>query len=310
MDIEIEGLVALREALKGELGAATLRFVRDVLALPGRVIVCGMGKSGHIGRKVAATLTSTGTPSLFMHPAEASHGDLGMVTSHDMILAFSWSGETKELGDIASYCQRYGVPLAVVTSRRDSWLGATADIVLELPGAKEACPHGLAPTTSTMLQLSLGDAIAIALLEQREFTPANFHRFHPGGKLGSSLRTVGQLMRPMPMVAFVKKEASMSEVVLQMTSQSLGSAFVVTDDMEVLGIVTDGDLRRHMTGDLLALPVSKVFTPNPYTCSPDILGVTALTIMTRHKVNALAVVENRKLVGILTMHMLLSAGIS
>lgn len=310
VELEVEGLQGLRRAIGEGLHVAIADTVARILGIGGRVIVCGMGKSGHIARKVAATLSSTGTPSIFMHPAEASHGDLGMVTEHDLILAFSWSGETRELHDVTSYSRRYAIPFVAVTSRADSTLGRAADIVLALPVMTEACPHGLAPTTSTLMQLVLGDIIAVALLEAREFTPANFHRFHPGGKLGSGLRTVGDLMRRMPDVAFVRTTATMDEVVLQMTSKSFGSAFVVDDAMAIVGVVTDGDLRRHMTRDFLSLAVTEVMTPGPVTCGPDILGSAALHLMTRRKVNAVAVVEGGRLAGVLTMHTLLSAGVS
>ncbi|KQT84027.1 KpsF/GutQ family sugar-phosphate isomerase [Aurantimonas sp. Leaf443] len=309
LDVQIAGMTTLREALADGLDAALSQVVDLVLGSSGRVIVSGMGKSGHIGRKIAATLASTGTPAFFMHPAEASHGDLGMVAGDDLVLALSWSGETRELGDIASYTRRYQVPLVAVTSERDSTLGRAADLVLALPKVTEACPHGLAPTTSTLLQLALGDAIAIALLERRSFTPAHFHRFHPGGKLGSILRTAGDLMRRAPDIAAVGPQVTLGAAVIEMTTRSLGSAFVVDEEDRVLGVVTDGDLRRHLRGDFLARPVCEVMTPRPVSCAPDMLGSAALALMSRHKVNALAVVSGERIVGVLTMHMLLAAGI-
>jgi arabinose-5-phosphate isomerase len=308
--VELAGLQSLQAAILGELGPALEKVVELVIASKGRLIVSGMGKSGHVGRKIAATLTSTGTPSFFLHPAEASHGDLGMVTQDDVVLAISWSGESRELGDVVSYAKRYRVPLIAVTSRADSTLGKAADVPLILPQATEACPHGLAPTTSTLLQLALGDVIAVALLRQRDFTPANFHRFHPGGKLGSSLKSVGDLMRRPGHIAAVTPDQDMRTVILAMTSHSVGSAIVVDGHEAVLGIITDGDLRRHMGGDLMAKTAGEIMTPGPVTCPPDMLGSAALALMSRHKVNALAVVENRRLCGMLTMHTLLAAGIS
>ena len=276
----------------------------------GRVIVTGMGKSGHIARKIAATMASTGTPSLYLHPGEASHGDLGMVTAQDVILALSWSGETVELRDIINYSRRYGVKLIAITAGADSALGRAADVVLLLPRVAEACPLQLAPTSSTLIQMALGDAIAMALLDRRGFSPTDFQQFHPGGKLGAQLATVGELMAKGEELPLVRQDDDMAKAVLVMTRGSLGCAVVVDDQGEVVGIVTDGDLRRHMGPDLMVKPVQAVMTPNPRGIRPDVLASAALAEMNARRISVLIVQEGRWPVGVLHMHALLTAGVA
>jgi arabinose-5-phosphate isomerase len=311
LDIEIRGLAHLRETLQGgELGAAFERAVESIFKASGRVIVTGMGKSGHIGRKIAATLASTGTPATFVHAAEASHGDLGMITQGDVILALSWSGETGELRDIIHYSRRHGVALVAITSGAASSLGKAADTALILPKVEEACPHGLAPTTSTMLQLALGDALAMALLERRGFTPAHFHQFHPGGKLGARLLTVRDVMIKAPDLPLVARETPMSEALLVMSKGRLGCAIVLDGDQALAGIVTDGDLRRHMGPDLMARPVSEIMTPTPRVTQPATLASAALKEMSERRISVLIAVEDGTAVGIVHLQNLLQAGLS
>ncbi|HSI39671.1 MAG TPA: KpsF/GutQ family sugar-phosphate isomerase [Xanthobacteraceae bacterium] len=306
--VEANGLAALARALDGPLGEAALRTVARIKRARGRVIVTGMGKSGHIGRKIAATLASTGTPALFLHAAEASHGDLGMVTPDDVVLALSWSGETAEFGVIVQYAKRFAVPLVAMTANETSSLARAADIVLALPAAEEACPHGLAPTTSTLLQLALGDALAVALLEQRGFTASDFRVFHPGGKLGARLMKVADLMHG-DNVPLVSLGTPMSEALIEITGKHFGCCGVVDAEGRLAGIVTDGDLRRHMTPDLLTRPVEAVMTPSPLVVAPDELASAALGEMNRGQITVLLVVGEGRPVGIVHIHDLLRAGV-
>jgi arabinose-5-phosphate isomerase len=311
VDIEIRGLARMRETLQdGALAKAFAQAVETIFQASGRVIVTGMGKSGHIGCKIAATLASTGTPASFVHPAEASHGDLGMITSGDVILALSWSGETGELRDIIHYSRRYGVPLLALTSGASSSLGKAADAALILPKVEEACPHGLAPTSSTTLQLALGDALAMALLERRGFTPAHFRQFHPGGKLGARLLTVRDVMVKAPDLPLVGRDAPMSEVLLAMSKGRLGCAIIVDGDEKLAGIVTDGDLRRHMGPELMMRPVTEVMTATPRTTSPATLASATLKEMSERKISVLIAVEDDAPVGIVHLQNLLQAGLS
>jgi arabinose-5-phosphate isomerase len=310
LEIEARGLEELRAAMAGPLGAAFEAAVEACMRAAGRVIVTGMGKSGHIARKIAATMASTGTPSLYLHPGEASHGDLGMVTAQDVILALSWSGETVELRDIINYSRRYGVKLIAITAGADSALGRAADVVLLLPRVAEACPLQLAPTSSTLIQMALGDAIAMALLDRRGFSPTDFQQFHPGGKLGAQLATVGELMAKGEELPLVRQDDDMAKAVLVMTRGSLGCAVVVDDQGEVVGIVTDGDLRRHMGPDLMVKPVQAVMTPNPRGIRPDVLASAALAEMNARRISVLIVQEGRWPVGVLHMHALLTAGVA
>ncbi|RAI58977.1 KpsF/GutQ family sugar-phosphate isomerase [Roseicella frigidaeris] len=308
--VEAKGLGELQRAMEGPLGEAFVRAVEAIHAAKGRLIVTGMGKSGHVGNKITATLASTGTPCFFLHPAEASHGDLGMVTSGDVILALSWSGETAELRDIIHYSRRHRVPLIAITAGAESALGRAADIPLILPRAEEACPHGLAPTTSTTLQLVLGDAIAMALLERRGFTPAHFHQFHPGGKLGAQLLTVGDLMKRAPDLPLVREDMDMGAVIVAMTGHSLGCAIVVDEAGALAGIITDGDLRRHMAPDILARQARTLMTRDPHSTVPEMLASAALKEMNERKISVLVALEGNRPVGALHMHALLQAGVA
>lgn len=310
IEIESAGLAMLGGALRGALGAALARAVETIAAAPGRVIVSGMGKSGHVGRKVAATFASTGTPAFFVHPAEASHGDLGMITSDDVILALSWSGETAELGDMLNYARRFRVPLVAVTSNASSALGRAANVALVLPKAGEACPHGLAPTTSTTMQLALGDALSVALLESRKFTPGDFKRFHPGGKLGAVLTFVRDLMHVGDTVPLAPLGSKMSEALIVMTQKSFGCVGVVDAAGRLVGIVTDGDLRRHMGPKLIEMPVDEVMTRSPRTIAPDALVASAMSELEGRAITALFVVDDGKPVGLLHIQDLLKRGIA
>lgn len=284
----------------------------DLLTLEGggRVVVTGMGKSGHVARKIAATLASTGTPAQFVHPAEASHGDLGMITTHDAILALSNSGETAEMEDIVGYSRRFAIPLVVITSRAASALAQAADLALILPNAEEACPHGLAPTTSTTLMLALGDALAVALLERKGFSPADFRLFHPGGKLGSRLLKVSDLMHSGDAVPLIGPDQTMGEAILVMTRKRLGCVGVVDADGRLAGIVTDGDLRRHMDSRLTERQVREIMTVRPRTTGPNAFAAEALRMMSG-SITALFVVDDeRRPMGVLHVHDCLRAGVA
>jgi len=307
---EMAGLLALEDALQDGMRQPFDAACAMINAASGRVIVTGMGKSGHIGRKIAATLASTGTPSFFVHPAEAGHGDLGMITPHDVMLALSWSGETEELRHIVEYSRRFRVPFIAVTAGADSSLARSADLVLALPQVEEACPHGLAPTTSTLVQLALGDALAIALLEARGFTAEQFHDFHPRGKLGAKLTHVGDVMHVGERVPLAPLGTPMNEALLLITQKGFGCLGITNHKGELVGIITDGDLRRHLTGDILSHPVERVMTREPKTIAPDALVASALEVLNSASITALLVVERRKPVGIVHMHDLLKIGIA
>lgn len=310
--LEQGGLAALESALKadGDLPRAFESAVQLVAGASGRVIVTGMGKSGHIGRKLAATLASTGTPSYFVHPGEASHGDLGMIRAEDVVIALSWSGETSELADILTYCRRFRIPLVAVTSNPDSALGRDADVCLCLPTVEEACPNGLAPTTSTTMQLALGDALAVALLEARGFTAGDFRLFHPGGKLGARLTYIRDVMHRGDRVPIVAASAPMSDALLEMSVKGFGFVAVVGDEGRLAGVVTDGDLRRHMRSDLPTVRVDKVMTADPVTIAETCLAVEALDVMTSRKINALVVVDASGVPrGVVHMHDLVRLGV-
>ncbi|MGR3249340.1 MAG: KpsF/GutQ family sugar-phosphate isomerase [Paracoccus sp. (in: a-proteobacteria)] len=294
------------QALSAGLGAEFSRAVEMILAVRGRVIVSGMGKSGHVGRKIAATLASTGTPAQFVHPAEASHGDLGMVTQADLALVLSNSGETPELADLIAHTRRFRIPLIGVAARPQSTLMRQADLALVLPAAPEACGNGIVPTTSTTMTLALGDALAIALMEHREFTPEHFRTFHPGGKLGARLAKVGDLMhRDMPLVA---ADAPMSEALLVISQKGYGVTGVVDGAGGLVGIITDGDLRRHMEG-LLDHRAAEVMTRAPRTIDPGALAEAALAQMQERKITCLFVVRDDRPSGILHIHDCLRAGL-
>ena len=309
---ERQGLQALEEAIRttgeGGLGAAFSEAVKTISAASGRVIVTGMGKPGHIARKIAATLASTGQPASFVHPAEASHGDLGMVQSGDVVLAISWSGETAELAAIVTFAKRYAIPLIAMTAHAGSSLGREADVCLTLPSVAEACPNGLAPTTSTTMQLVLGDALAIALLEGRGFTALDFKALHPGGKLGARLAHVREVMHTGERVPRIAASARMAEAIVEMTSKGFGCVAVIEDRDRLVGILTDGDLRRHLKPDFsLDTEVASVMTRKPRTIAPDALVAEALEAIS-HKISALLVVERDQVVGIVHFHDLMRIG--
>ena len=303
------GIAALAAAMQDGLGRPFASAVDLIRAANGRVVVSGMGKSGHVGHKIAATLASTGTPAFFVHPAEASHGDLGMITRDDVILALSWSGETAELKNLIDYSRRFRIGLIAVTAEADSALGRAADVVLALPSAREACPHNLAPTTSSLMQLALGDALAIALLESRGFTAADFHDLHPGGRLGAALTFVRDLMHGGGAMPLVRFGAPMSEALVEMSAKGFGCVGII-EAQALVGIITDGDLRRHMRADLLDQRVEQVMTRGPNTVRPDQLASEALEYLNAMKRTVLFVVEGTTPVGIVHMHDLLRAGVA
>jgi len=307
---ERDGLAELMAAVGDGLGEAFAEAVDLIAAAHGRVIVTGMGQSGHIGRKIAATLASTGTPAYWVHPAEASHGDLGVIQPSDVIVALSWSGETTELSDLIAYAKRFRVGLVAITARAGSTLGRQADVCLVLPKAPEACPNGLAPTTSTTMQLALGDALAVALLERRGFSALDFRVFHPGGKLGAQLKLVRDVMHVGERLPLIACEARMDAAILEMSAKGFGCVIVVEGDGSLAGIVTDGDLRRHMRPDLATLSVEAVMTRTPRTIPPDALVAKALEIQESAKVTALVVAEANRPVGLVHYLDLLRAGVA
>lgn len=301
------------QALAGSLGGSFARAVDLLAATIGRVVVSGMGKSGHVGRKVAATLASTGTPALFVHPAEASHGDLGMIVPGDAVLALSNSGETAELADLVAHSRRFALPLVAITARAGSALARAADVALTLPDAAEACPMGLAPTTSTTMQMALGDALAVAMLTRRGFTAAEFHQFHPGGRLGTRLRRVGDLMHEGDAVPLAPPDTAMDRALLLMTEKRFGCLGVIDAAGRLIGIVTDGDLRRAMGPDLLSRQVGAIMTRSPRTIAPDALAAEALQAMNavERPITSLFVLDQEgRPLGILHIHDLLRAGVA
>ncbi|WP_337996744.1 KpsF/GutQ family sugar-phosphate isomerase [Oleispirillum naphthae] len=312
LEAEAKALAEMSAALGAEFTRALDLLENRLLASEhGRVIVSGMGKSGHIGRKISATLASTGTPSFFVHPAEASHGDLGMITRDDALILLSKSGETPELADIIAYSRRFSIPLIAITEGRGSALGSAADVVLALPVNGEACPLGLAPTTSTTATLAMGDAIAVALLERRGFSASDFKTFHPGGKLGQRLLRVRELMHPLPEAPLIPPETRMADALIVMSAKSFGCVGIVDAAGVLAGIITDGDLRRHMSPDLLEAKAGAVMTASPKTVSPDALAAEALGIMNDLKITSLfAVTPEGNPVGLIHMHDCLRAGVS
>ncbi len=310
LELETEGLGALRAALDNGLAAPFSEAVQLIRQARGRVIVSGIGKSGHVGQKIAATLASTGTPASFVHPSEASHGDLGMITRDDVILALSWSGETVELKNIITFSRRFSVPMIAITSNAGSALGQHSDVVLELPRTKEACPHGLAPTTSTTMQLAIGDCLAVALLESRGFTAQDFKMFHPGGSLGASLKYVADLMHKDERLPLAPRGLPMGEALVIMTEKSFGCLGVVDGKGKLIGVLTDGDLRRHMGEKLLTATAGEIMTRKPKTVSPTTLASAALEVINASRITALFVVDGGKPVGIVHVHDLLRAGVA
>jgi arabinose-5-phosphate isomerase len=301
---EAEALGALAESLGGSFTAA----VETQFRAEGKIVCTGVGKSGHVGRKIAATLASTGAPALFVHATEASHGDLGMIGPRDVILALSKSGETRELADVVAYAKRFAAPMIAITGAADSALGRAADVALVLPDAPEATDNVNAPTTSTTLQLALGDALAVALLERRGFTAQDFHTFHPGGRLGAALKSVGDLMHGEDELPLVEPEAPMQSALLVMSQRRFGVVGVADAQGRLAGVITDGDLRRHMEG-LLGHTAGEVMTRGPKTADPGMLAAEALKIMNDSRITVLFVVEDERPVGIVHVHDLLRAGV-
>jgi arabinose-5-phosphate isomerase len=298
---------ALRQMSDG-LGERFTEAVETLFNCKGRIVCTGMGKSGHVARKITATLASTGAPAMFVHPAEASHGDLGMIGQDDVVLGLSKSGEVRELADILAYTHRFGIPLIAITANPDSALGKAATIVLQLPDAPEATGEVSAPTTSTTLQIALGDALAVALLERRGFTARDFHVFQPGGKLGAMLRTVGDLMHRLEEAPLVAESTPMPDAIRVMSARKLGIVGVVGDDGKLIGVVTDGDLRRQFDG-LAGKTVGEVMTRNPKAVTAEALAGDAARMMNDSRITVLFVVRDGKPVGVLHVHDVLSAGV-
>lgn len=310
LEAEGSGVAAISAALQGPLGAAFTAATDRILKAKGRVIVTGLGKSGHVARKIAATFASTGTPAFFVHSAEASHGDLGMITADDVIVALSWSGEQPEMKNLITYAKRFRIALIAMTAEPESTLSKAADVALTLPKAREACPHNLAPTTSSLMLLALGDALAIALLEGRGFTSMDFSVLHPGGKLGALLKYARDLMHVGDAIPLRPLGTPMSDALVEMSSKGFGCVGIVDAKGHVVGIVTDGDLRRHMRPDLMTARVDDVMTKNPKTIGRDHLASEALEILNSSKITALIVTEAKKPVGIVHLHDLLRAGVA
>lgn len=309
---ERAGLDTLHAALANGLGQPFAEAVALIRAAAGRVIVSGMGKSGHVGRKLAATLASTGTPAHFVHPAEASHGDLGMVRPEDVVIALSWSGETAELAALVGYTRRFRVGLIAFTANADSTLGREADVALVLPKATEACPNGLAPTTSTTMQIALGDALAVALLEARGFSRQDFFVYHPGGKLGAQLKTVDAIMHRGAELPVLGLDTLLPDVIAMISQKGFGCAMVTGLDGRLAGIVTDGDLRRKATmpgGS--ALRARDIMSTEPRRVGPDTLAAEALELVNRLRITALIVVDGQdRPVGLVHVHDLLAMGVA
>ena len=308
IDKEVEALRMMENELDENLSKAL-----DLIeSCRGRIIVTGMGKSGHIGRKIAATFASTGTPAFFVHPSEASHGDLGMLTTADVVLAISNGGESKELSDILLYCKRFGIPLIAITKNPQSSLGKNSDLVLKLPDDGEACPLGLAPTSSTTATLVMGDILAVDMMERKGFSETDYKQRHPGGKLGAILRRVSDLMHSGAEMPIVSEDTVMQEALLEMTSKMLGCVGIINKKGELVGIITDGDLRRWLSPELITEKACKVMTKNPQTISPDALAIEALNKMnnTGKGITNLFVVEGKKPVGVIHIHDCLRAGVA
>jgi arabinose-5-phosphate isomerase len=304
--IEAEAVTALSASLDGRFS----RAVELCFNASGRVVVSGMGKSGHVARKIAATMASTGTPAQFIHPGEASHGDLGMITDGDVVLCLSNSGETAELSDLVAYSRRFTLPLIAMIGRKKSNLGDAADVTLALPGAPEACPLGLAPTTSTTLMLALGDALAVALLERRGFSADQFQVLHPGGRLGRILIKVEDVMHVGDALPLTTPQTAMSDALLEMSAKTFGCVGVVDDGGRLIGIITDGDLRRHMNPRLLERSVAEVMTADPKTIRRQALAAEALGRMNAARISSLFVTEEGRPVGLVRMHDCLRAGVA
>lgn len=306
LEIESNAVRSVGEAL----GENFVKAIRMLYATKGRVIVTGMGKSGHVGKKIAATLASVGTPAFFVHPGEASHGDLGMFTTDDTILALSYSGESKELADVIAFSRRFGINMICMVGQKDSTLAKASDIVLCYPHFEEACSFGMAPTTSTTVSLALGDAIAMTLLEMKGFSKEQYKDRHPGGKLGAMLLKTKELMAKDDAMPVVSKDTKMSDALIVMTEKSLGCVGVTNENGVLVGIITDGDLRRHMSSNLLSETAGDVMTPNPKTIGAEMLASDGVRIMNEKKITTLFIVdENSKPLGVLHLHRCLQAGV-
>lgn len=303
---EIDTIIKLRDSL----GKSYTQALNAMQNAKGRIIITGMGKSGHIGKKIAASLASTGTPSFFVHPAEASHGDLGMITNDDVVIAISNSGESKELVDVLNYCKRFDITLISITKNPNSSLGKAGDIILQLPNNGEACPLGLAPTSSTTATLVLGDILTAGLIQRRGFTKTDFNDRHPGGKLGSILQKVSDLMHTDSAMPILDENADMQRVLLEMTSKRLGCVGFVNNLGELTGILTDGDLRRCLSAQILEEKATNIMTKNPKTISKDILASEAMKIMHDRKITNIFVVEDNIPIGVIHIHDLLNNGVA
>lgn len=307
--LRLEATALLRQA--DQLDDTFLRVLDLIQSRPdGRIIITGMGKSGHVGKKLAATLASTGTSSYFVHPAEASHGDLGMVGDNDTVIALSKSGEAPELRDIVNYCKRFQIPLVAITAKPESTLGRMADHVLKLVDAPEACPNQQAPTTSTTLTIALGDALAVALMKRRGFTATDFRQYHPGGKLGGQLVAVHTLMQKGEALPLVRDTANVADALNVMSAHNFGCAIVVNDRNELAGFVSDGDIRRHFSADIVMKSVSDIMAKNPTTIESGALSSAALAIMNQKNITQLVVMEGNTPVGLLRLHDILRAGVA
>ncbi|ANL26678.1 arabinose 5-phosphate isomerase KdsD/KpsF 1 [Rhizobium phaseoli] len=311
IEIEKRGLEALEQALDNGLAGPFTRAIEVIGDISGRVIVTGVGKSGHIGAKLAATFASTGTPAFFVHAAEANHGDLGMIARDDVVLAISKGGESAELKSIISFTRRFSIPLIALTCGESSSLATAADIVLLVPNEQEACPNGLAPTTSTLMQLALGDALAVALLEARGFTATDFHVFHPGGKLGASLTHVADIMHTGERLPLVAKGTPMPEAITVLSRKHFGCVGVLDEEGRLCGIVTEGDMARNLTRNLAELAVDDIMTKTPKTVKPTMLATAALALLNQHSIGALIVVDDdRRPLGLVHFHDLLRIGVA
>lgn len=307
--VEIDGMTALEESL----GDEAIRVVECLSRTKGRLACAGVGKSGHVARKIAATLASTGTQAYFVHPAEASHGDLGMISTDDAVLALSKSGETKELSDLIAYCRRFSVPLIGMTMEADSALGRASDYLLLVPNAAEACGETRAPTTSTTLMMALGDALAVALIEKRGFTAEDFKRYHPGGSLGAALTSAKELMHSGDEMPLVETGTSVPDAVAELSRKGFGCVGIVSSQGALIGIITDGDLRRHLSADLPSKSVDEIMTKSPVTIAADVLAADVLRQMTSgsKKLTQIFVSDaDNKPVGFIHMHDLLKIGVS
>ncbi|MDR7146200.1 arabinose-5-phosphate isomerase [Rhizobium sp. BE258] len=308
---ERRGLEALERALDNGLSGPFSQAVETIGGISGRVIVTGVGKSGHIGAKLAATFASTGTPAFFVHAAEANHGDLGMIARDDLVLAISKGGESAELRSIISYTRRFSIPLISITCGAESSLAKASDVVLLVPNEEEACPNGLAPTTSTLMQLAVGDAVAVALLEARGFTARDFHVFHPGGKLGASLAHVGDIMHTGERVPLVPQGTPVPDAIQVLSRKHFGCVGVLDQDGRLCGIVTEGDMARNLTRNLAELVVDDIMTRTPKVVKPSVLATAALALLNKHHIGALIVVDDdNRPVGLIHFHDLLRIGVA